>query len=97
MNDRARSLANLLDGELSLRWTRERGILSEYLRGVGLTGDEHSQSLYILPQQPADPRQYLTELRERVRDQGNWAVLEGESGDDKARRSPQAARLSASA
>src|ERR1700681_2872586 len=80
MADRKFTLTDILDGDLPARWKGEKDRLSQFLKGVGVTGDEHSQSLYIFPQPTRDPIQYLNTLRAQVDDREHWALITGRRG-----------------
>jgi len=76
-------LADIVGGDLPDRWKGGQERISHFLKSVGLTGNEHSQSLYIFPKTVFDPAQYLNDLRAQVGDEEPWIFLTGVAGDDK--------------
>jgi hypothetical protein len=81
MADRSFGLAEIIEGDLSQTWRREKGRLARFLKGVGLTGDELSQSLYIMPKYSFDPDQYLHGFDDAQLDNdAQWAKIIGPRG-----------------
>jgi hypothetical protein len=79
--DQSIGLADIINGDLSQRWKWAKGRLSNFLEDVGVTGDEHSQSLYILPQYSFEPEHYLHGLEdEQLDNDAQWAKLIGPRG-----------------
>jgi hypothetical protein len=74
-------LGKRLDAELARRWRLADGQISTFLRGVGLTGDEHHQSLYIFPQVTTNMERSNEELRVASADEGKWVFLGGQHAD----------------
>src|ERR1700693_5191742 len=70
-------LSSILGGDFSARWRLEKERWSQFLNGIGFTGDEHSQSLYIFPQPAPDPYRYLDGLRAQVDVKGQWSFIVG--------------------
>jgi hypothetical protein len=77
-------LAQILEGDLSVRWTRSEQRLSEFFQSIGLTKDLHSKSLYIFPQMPSDLGGYLEKLRTELDHDEHWAFLTGKGEKSKA-------------
>jgi hypothetical protein len=85
MADRSFGLAEIIEGDLSQTWRRDKGRLARFLKGVRLTGDEFSQSLYIRPQYSFHPDQYLQGFDDTQLDNNaQWAKLIGPRGPNQA-------------
>jgi hypothetical protein len=68
-----------LDAELATRWRSADDQIPKFLREVGLTGEECSQSLYILPQPTENLERSIEELRFATLDDGIWCFLSGKA------------------
>jgi len=77
MADRPLDLADVLGGGLGEKWRRDSGRLSRFLNSVGLTGGEHSRSLYIFPVQTSNPAHRLEELSVHIDPDEQWITLAG--------------------
>ena len=90
MTDRSIGLGDVVAPELTEGWTQHEGRLSQFLNRLGLTGDECSQSLYILAVHTSDPMHFIQELRTNHgrpewEDPGQWAILVADKADGAAK------------
>src|SRR5438309_2971230 len=80
MENVSAGLGKRLDPELAKSWRSAYGRISQFLREVGLTGEEHNQALYIFPKPTEDIERAVEELRIATADEGMWCFLGGNAG-----------------
>jgi SEC-C motif len=80
MTDPSSGLGRRLDVDLAIRWRSADGQIARFLRLVGVTGEEHSQALYIFPKPSADVRQTIDELCIATANDKGWLYQTGEWG-----------------
>jgi hypothetical protein len=82
MCERPFGLADILDGDLSLRWQSGRTKLPDYFKRIGLTRSDFSQSLYIMPVGASNSAQFVQTLHKNQLDDGaQWVTLIGSHSD----------------
>jgi len=74
-------LATRLNRDLAQRWRSSGDEISNFLGEVGLTGEEHSQALYILPKATENVERTIQELRVATIDEDFWCFVTAGSGD----------------
>jgi hypothetical protein len=75
MTAKAGGLSKSLDVELAKHWLSADGQITQLLREVGLTGEEHSQALYIFLKDSANVRQTIDEIRAATANDGSWFYI----------------------
>jgi hypothetical protein len=73
-------LGKRVDAELAKRWRSSNGVISNFFREVGLTGEEHSQALYIFPKTTENIGRSIDELRIATAHDGIWLYIDGNAG-----------------
>lgn len=75
MTAKAGGLSKRLDAELAKHWLSADGQIAQLLREVGLTGEEHSQALYIFQKDSANVHQTIDEIRVATANDGMWFYI----------------------